>query len=47
MTNEPRYLALVVADQPDIRDLLELTLPRLQIDALSAPTRCEARRRLP
>ncbi len=37
-------LALIVDDEPDIRELLEITLGRMQIDTLSAPDLGAARR---
>jgi two-component system response regulator PilR (NtrC family) len=37
------HLALIVDDEPDIRELLELTLGRMQIDTRSAATLAEAR----
>jgi two-component system response regulator PilR (NtrC family) len=39
----PNHLALVVDDEPDIRELLELTLGRMNIDTLSASDLQEAR----
>lgn len=46
MTKEPRYQALVVDDEPDIRELLELTLARMQVGARSAATLAEAKQLL-
>ena len=37
------HLALIVDDEPDIRELLELTLGRMKIDTRSAATLAEAR----
>ncbi len=38
-----RYLALVVDDEPDIRELLELTLGRMEIDTFAAENLTQAR----
>ena len=38
-----RPIALVVDDEPDIRELLEITLARMQIDCVPAATLAEAR----
>ena len=46
MIKESRQLALVVDDEPDIRELLELTLSRMQIDANTAATIEEAKQLL-
>jgi len=39
----PQHLALVVDDEPDIRELLELTLGRMNIDTYAAETVTQAR----
>ncbi len=39
----PQHLALVVDDEPDIRELLELTLGRMNIDTYAAETVAQAR----
>ncbi len=43
MTTDQRPLALIVDDEPDIRELLEITLSRMQIDTSSAPDLATAR----
>ena len=42
----PRHRALIVDDEPDIRELLELTLGRMDIDTRSAADLADARRLL-
>ncbi len=44
MTNETRHCALVVDDEPDIRELLELTLARMEVDTCAAANLEEARK---
>ncbi|MEO5702272.1 MAG: sigma-54 dependent transcriptional regulator [Gammaproteobacteria bacterium] len=39
----PQHLALIVDDEPDIRELLELTLGRMNIDTYTAETVAQAR----
>ncbi len=46
MTAEIKPSALVVDDEPDIRELLELTLARMGVDACTAATLTEAKRLL-
>jgi Response regulator containing CheY-like receiver, AAA-type ATPase, and DNA-binding domains len=46
MTADSRPTALVVDDEPDIRELLDLTLARMGLDACAAATLAEARRLL-
>ena len=38
-----RYVALVIDDEPDIRELLEITLNRMQVDTQSAENLAQAR----
>jgi two-component system response regulator PilR (NtrC family) len=46
MTAETRPSALVVDDEPDIRELLDLTLARMGVDACTAATLADAKRLL-
>lgn len=44
--NSPRHTVLIVDDEPDIRELLEITLSRMQLDTRSACNLKEARQAL-
>ncbi len=46
MNMERRPLALVVDDEPDIRELVELTLMRMEVDSVLAADLAEARQQL-
>ncbi|WP_085707109.1 sigma-54 dependent transcriptional regulator [Pseudomonas sp. B35(2017)] len=43
MTTSPRQKVLIVDDEPDIRELLEITLGRMKLDTFSARNLAEAR----
>ena len=41
--SETKHIALIVDDEPDIRELLDITLSRMNIDTLSAENISQAK----
>ena len=44
--SEKKHIALIVDDEPDIRELLDITLSRMNIDTLSAENIFQAKKLL-